>query len=132
MMSSDSYDPRFSTDDPQFRSDQVPDEIARLRRRFEEDSPQAFPDYARSRFDRITSALGVPAFPADRDGLLDLARAHGAADSVVVALRSLAPDARFESYDALLLALGVGSAGRIDVPGAPARDPQGGAPSLPD
>lgn len=28
-----------------------------------------------------------------------------------------------------MLALGIGTAGRIDVPGAPPRDPDGGAPS---
>jgi Protein of unknown function (DUF2795) len=108
------------------------DEIAALRRRFEADSPQAFTDDDRSRFVRITGALGVPAFPATRDELVGVARAGGAAESVMVALRSLPEDATYSSYDELLLALGVGTAGRIDVPGAPARDPEGGAPSLPD
>jgi hypothetical protein len=51
---------------------------------------------------------------------------------VLVAVKSLPEGATYSSYDELLLALGVGTAGRIDVPGAPARDPEGGAPSLPD
>jgi hypothetical protein len=108
------------------------DEIEALRRRFERDAPQAFTDDDRSRFERITGALGVPAFPASREQLLDVARAGGAADSVMVALRSLPEAATYETYDELLLALGIGMAGRIDVPGAPPRNPEGGAPSLPD
>jgi uncharacterized protein DUF2795 len=108
------------------------DEIEVLRRRFERDAPQAFTDDDRSRFERITGALGVPAFPATREQLLDVARAGGAPDSVMVALRSLPEGATYETYDQLLLALGIGMAGRIDVPGAPPRDPEGGATSLPD
>jgi len=108
------------------------DEIEALRRRFEHDAPQAFTDDDRSRFERITGALGVPAFPATREQLLDVARAGGAADSVMVVLRSLPEGATYETYDQLLLALGIGMAGRIDVPGAPPRNPEGGAPSLPD
>jgi hypothetical protein len=108
------------------------DEIEALRRRFEADSPQAFTDDDRSRFVRITGALGVPTFPAAREELIDIARAGGAAESVLVALRSLPEGATYSSYDELLLALGVGTAGRIDVPGAPGRDPEGGATSLPD
>jgi hypothetical protein len=108
------------------------DEIEALRRRFEADSPQAFTDDDRSRFVRITGALGVPTFPAAREELIDIARAGGAAESVLVALRSLPEGATYSSYDELLLALGVGTAGRIDVPGAPERDPEGGATSLPD
>ena len=50
----------------------------------------------------------------------------------MVVLRSLPEGAVYETYDQLLLALGIGMAGRIDVPGAPARDPEGGATSLPD
>jgi hypothetical protein len=49
----------------------------------------------------------------------------------MVSLRSVREFTRFESYDELLLALGVGTAGRIDVPGSPPLDPEGGAPSLP-
>jgi Protein of unknown function (DUF2795) len=108
------------------------DEIEAMRRRFERDAPQAFTDDDRSRFERITGALGVPSFPATREQLLDVARAGGAADSVMVALRSLPEGATYETYDQLLLALGIGMAGRIDVPGAPPRDPEGGATSLPD
>jgi hypothetical protein len=108
------------------------DEIEELRRRFEADSPQAFTDDDRSRFVRITGALGVPSFPARREELIDIARAGGAAESVLVAMRSLPEGATYSSYDELLLALGVGTAGRIDVPGSPERDPEGGATSLPD
>jgi Protein of unknown function (DUF2795) len=108
------------------------DEIEALRGRFERDAPQAFTDDDRSRFNRITGALGVPRFPATREELLDVARAGGAPDSVMVVLRSLPEASTYASYDELLLALGVGTAGRIDVPGAPARDPEGGATSLPD
>jgi hypothetical protein len=108
------------------------DEIKAIRRRFEQDAPQAFTDDDRSRFNNITGALGVPAFPATREQLLDVARAGGAPDSVMVVLRSLPEGAVYETYDQLLLALGIGMAGRIDVPGAPKRDPEGGATSLPD
>ena len=108
------------------------DEIEAIRRRFEQDAPQAFTDDDRSRFNNITGALGVPAFPATLEELLAIARAGGAPDSVMVAMRSLPEGSVYETYDQLLLALGVGSAGRIDVPGAPARDPEGGATSLPD
>jgi hypothetical protein len=107
------------------------DEIEALRRRFEQDAPQAFTDDDRSRFNRITGSLGGPAFPATRERLLDVAREGGAPDSVMVVLRSLPEGATYASYDELLLALGIGMAGRIDVPGAPARDPEGGAPGLP-
>jgi hypothetical protein len=108
------------------------DEIEALRRRFEADSPQAFTDDDRSRFVRITGALGVPTFPVTREELVDIARAGAAAESVLVAVKSLPEGSTYDSYDQLLLALGIGTAGRIDVPGAPARDPEGGAPSLPD
>jgi len=117
---------------PRQFDDAVRDEIEALRRRFEADSPQAFTDDDRSRFVRITGALGLPAFPATRGELLDVARAGGAAESVTVALRSLPEGASYSTYDELLLALGIGMAGRIDVPGAPERDPEGGATSLPD
>jgi hypothetical protein len=108
------------------------DEIEALRRRFEADSPQAFTDDDRSRFVRITGALGVPSFPATRAELIAIARAGGAAEAVLVALKSLPEGATYSSYDELLLALGIGTAGRVDVPGAPERDPEGGATSLPD
>ena len=112
--------------------DRARDEIRALRRRFEEDSPQGFTDSDGARFDRITDTLGVPSFPITREELLDIARANAAPDSVIVALRSVREFARFSSYDELLLALGIGTAGRIDVPGTPPLDPEGGAPSLPD
>jgi hypothetical protein len=112
--------------------DRERDKIEAIRRRFEQDAPQAFTDDDRSRFNNITGALGVPAFPATREELLDVARAGGAPDSVMVVLRSLPDGSVYETYDQLLLALGVGMAGRVDVPGAPDRDPEGGATSLPD
>jgi hypothetical protein len=111
--------------------DRTRDEILALRRRYEENAPQGFTDEDAYRFERITGALGVPSFPATREELLDIARASGAPDAVMVSLRSLGEDTRFATYDELLLALGVGTAGRIDVPGAPPRDPEGGAPGLP-
>jgi hypothetical protein len=117
---------------PRQLDDAERDEIEALRRRFEADSPQAFTDDDRSRFVRITGALGVPSFPATREQLVDIARTGGAAESVLVAVKSLSEGATYSSYDELLLALGIGTAGRIDVTGAPARDPEGGAPSLPD
>jgi Protein of unknown function (DUF2795) len=119
-----------ATGRPQF-DDRTRDELLALRRRYEEHAPQGFTDEDGYRFDRITGALGVPSFPATREGLLDIARANGAPDSVMVALRSVGEFRQFESYDELLLALGVGTAGRIDVPGSPPLDPEGGAPSLP-
>jgi Protein of unknown function (DUF2795) len=117
---------------PKVLTDAERDEIDALRRRSENDAPQAFTDSDANRFDRITGTLGVPAFPATREALVDLARANDAADSVLVALKSLPEGSVYETYDHLLLALGIGTAGRIDVPGAPARDPEGGATSLPD
>jgi hypothetical protein len=119
-----------ATGRPQF-GDRTSDEILALRRRYEETAPQGFTDEDAYRFERITGALGTPSFPATREELLDIARAGGAPDAVMVSLRSLGEGTRFASYDELLLALGIGTAGRIDVPGAPARDPEGGAPSLP-
>jgi Protein of unknown function (DUF2795) len=117
---------------PKVLTDAERDEIEALRRRSENDAPQAFTDSDANRFDRITGTLGVPAFPATREALVDLARANDAADSVLVALKSLPEGSVYETYAHLLLALGIGTAGRIDVPGAPARDPEGGATSLPD
>ncbi len=116
---------------PQF-DDRTKLEIAALRTRYEQHAPQGFTDEDAYRFERITGALGVPSFPATREELLDIARGGGAPDSVMVSIRSVGKGTRFASYDELLLALGIGTAGRIDVPGAPPRDPEGGAPSLPD
>ena len=104
------------------------DEIAALRARYEQHAPQGFTDEDAYRFERITGALGVPEFPATREELLDVMRANEAPDSVLVSLKSIGEGTRFASYDELLLALGIGTAGRIDVPGAPERDPQGGTP----
>ena len=119
-----------ATGRPQF-DDRTRNEIIALRQRFERDAPQGFTDEDAYRFERITGALGVPSFPATREELLDVARAGGAPDSVMVSIRSLGEGSRFRTYDELLLALGIGTAGRIDVPGVPSRDPEGGAPSLP-
>ena len=107
---------------------QLRDEIIALRRRYEKNAPQGFTDEDAYRFERITGALGVPSFPATREELLDVMRANQAPDSVLVSLKSIGEGTRFASYDELLLALGIGTAGRIDVPGAPDRDPQGGTP----
>ena len=123
-------DPRRES--PRALSDSQRDEIEALRRRFENDAPQAFTDSDANRFERITGTLAVPAFPATREQLLDIARASGGADSVLVALRSLPDGSVYETYDQLLLALGIGTAGRVDVPGVPDRDPEGGATSLPE
>ena len=109
-------DPRRES--PRVLSDSERDEIEALRRRFENDAPQAFTDSDANRFERITGTLAVPAFPATREQLLDVARAGGAPDSVMVVLRSLGEGSTYATYDELLLALGVGTAGRIDVPGA--------------
>ena len=111
--------------------DRTRDEILALRQRYEQNAPQGFTDEDAYRFERITGALGAPSFPATREALLDIARANGAPDSVIVSLRSIGEGTRFASYDELLLALGVGTAGRINVPGSPPLDPEGGAPSLP-
>jgi Protein of unknown function (DUF2795) len=111
--------------------DRTRDEIIALRQRYEQNAPQGFTDEDAYRFERITGALGVPSFPATREALLDVARANGAPDAVMVSLRSLGEGTRFASYDELLLALGIGTAGRINVPGSPPLDPEGGAPSLP-
>jgi Protein of unknown function (DUF2795) len=117
-----------ATGRPEF-DDRTRNEIIALRRRYEENAPQGFTDEDAYRFERITGALGVPSFPTTREALLDVARANGAPDSVMVSLRSVGEGTRFASYDELLLALGIGTAGRINVPGAPPLDPEGGAPS---
>jgi Protein of unknown function (DUF2795) len=119
-----------ATGRPQF-DDRTRDEIIALRQRYEQNAPQGFTDEDAYRFERITGALGVPSFPTTREALLDVARANGAPDSVMVSLRSVGEGTRFASYDELLLALGIGTAGRINVPGSPPLDPEGGAPSLP-
>ena len=119
-----------ATGRPQF-DDRTRNEIIALRQRYEQNAPQGFTDEDAYRFERITGALGVPSFPTTREALLDVARANGAPDSVMVSLRSVGEGTRFASYDELLLALGIGTAGRINVPGAPPLDPEGGAPSLP-
>ena len=119
-----------ATGRPQF-DDRTRDEIIALRKRYEENAPQGFTDEDAYRFERITGALGAPSFPMTREAMLDVARANGAPDSVMVSLRSLAEGTRFASYDELLLMLGIGTAGRINVPGSPPLDPEGGAPSLP-
>ncbi len=117
---------RDVTTDPSTR--QAQDEIAALRTRYEQNAPQGFTDEDAYRFERITGALGAPSFPATREELLDVMRGNGAPDSVIVSLKSIGEGTRFASYDELLLALGIGTAGRIDVPGAPDRDPEGGTP----
>ena len=117
-----------ATGRPQF-DDRTRNEIIALRQRYEQNAPQGFTDEDAYRFERITGALGVPSFPTTREALLDVARANGAPDSVMVSLRSVGEGTRFASYDELLLALGIGTAGRINVPGAPPLDPEGGAPS---
>jgi Protein of unknown function (DUF2795) len=119
-----------ATGRPQF-DDRTRNEIIALRQRYEQNAPQGFTDEDAYRFERITGALGVPSFPTTREALLDIARANGAPDSVMVSLRSVGEGTRFASYDELLLALGIGTAGRINVPGSPPLDPEGGAPSLP-
>ena len=119
-----------ATGRPQF-DDRTRNEITALRQRYEQNAPQGFTDEDAYRFERITGALGVPSFPASREALLDIARANEAPDSVLVSLRSVGEGTRFSSYDELLLAMGIGTAGRINVPGAPPLDPEGGAPSLP-
>ena len=119
-----------ATGRPQF-DDRTRNEIIALRQRYEQNAPQGFTDEDAYRFERITGALEVPSFPTTREALLDVARANGAPDSVMVSLRSVGEGTRFASYDELLLALGIGTAGRINVPGSPPLDPEGGAPSLP-
>src|SRR5689334_5845209 len=74
-----SNDPRG--DHPLRFSDRERDEIEALRRRFEQDAPQAFTDSDSSRFERITGTLGVPGFPITREAVLDLVRANHGADS---------------------------------------------------
>jgi len=66
-------------------------------------------------------------FPADRETLIRAARDSGD-EELVVELRSLAEGSRYDSIDELMPAMGVGSAGRIDVPGAPPRAPRTGPP----
>lgn len=88
------------------------------------DPPQGISVDDVDREQAIRAALSGATFPATREGLLD--HAAGAREAVVVDLRSLGDGSRYESYEELLVALGVGSSGRIDVPGAP---PRGGYPA---
>lgn len=98
------------------------------RRRFEENPPQAMTDEDSSRLDMIVAGVGDVAFPATSTELVARARRSGD-DELVTELRSLPDDARYGTLDDLLLAMGVGSAGRIDVPGAPPRRPEAGPPT---
>jgi len=108
-----------------------PQEALDAQRRFEHDPPQAFTDEDAYRMELITSAIGAPEFPTTREAVLDIARANNAQDAVISDLKSLPDGSTYSSLDELMLALGIGTAGRIDVAGAPPRDPDGGAPSLP-
>jgi hypothetical protein len=97
------------------------------RDRFEADPPQAMTDEDSARLDMIVAGVGDVRFPATREELL-AAVGPASDDELAVELRSLAEGARYERLDDLLLALGVGTAGRIDVPGAPPRRPDAGPP----
>jgi hypothetical protein len=117
--------------DPVTAREDRPQEAVEAVRRLEENPPQGFDDETQYRAKLITSALGAPTFPATREALLDVARGRGAQDAVISDLKSLPDGASYDTYDELLVALGIGTFGRVDVPGAPPRDPEGGAPSLP-
>jgi hypothetical protein len=104
------------------------DEVGRsVRSRFEKDPPQAMTDEDSARLDMIVGGVGDVRFPATREDLL-AAVGPTSDDELAVELRSLQEGARYEQLDDLLLALGVGTAGRIDVPGAPPRRPDAGPP----
>lgn len=113
-------EPRYEIGDP------------RLRRHLETNAAQAFTDADADRFDRITRALAGATFPLTRNDALARLAANDAEENVVVDVRGLPDDARYGTAEDLLLALGIGTAGRIDVPGAPPRDPAGGAPAQAD
>jgi hypothetical protein len=108
-----------------------PREALEAQRNVEHTAPQGFHDEDSYRAKLITSALGAPSFPTTREAALDIARANGAQDAVISDLKSLPGGAEFATYEDLLSALGVGMGGRVEVPGVPPRDPEGGAPSLP-
>ncbi len=103
-----------------------------LRPAVEKNAAQGFTDEDATRYEVIAGALGPLAFPVTREQLLARLRERDAPENVLVDVRSLPDDARYGSAGDLLLALGIGTAGRIDVPGAPPRDPEGGAPALAD
>ena len=115
------------TDDPGY---EIGD--PRLRRFMEQHAAQGFTDEDGYRFDAITQGLAGARFPLTRQDALARLAANGASENVVVDVRGLPDGARFDTAHDLLLALGIGTAGRIDVPGAPDRDPEGGAPALAD
>lgn len=94
------------------------------------DPPQGISVDDVDRAREIRRALGDVAFPTTRNALVERARSTGSRQAVVVDLRSLPDDARFGSWEDLLVALGVGSAGRVDVPGAPPRRPHEGPPTF--
>jgi hypothetical protein len=107
------------------------DEVGRaVRARFEADPPQGMTDEDSHRLNVIVQHVGMVDFPATRETLIEHARRAGDVDGeeLIVELRSLAEGARFDTIDEALLALGVGTAGRLDVPGAPPRRPQAGPP----
>lgn len=112
-------------DDAHARRD---DEGRAARRRFEQNAPQAMTDEDSSRLDMIIAGIGDLPFPANSADLVARARRSGD-DELVTELRSLPDDARYGTLDELLLAMGIGTAGRIDVPGAPPRRPDTGPPS---
>jgi hypothetical protein len=111
----------MSHSDPRDRIDAIAQQV---RARFEADPPQAMTDEDSARLDMIVHGVGTVSFPADRETLIAEARRAGD-EELTVELRSLAEGARFGSIDELLLAMGVGTAGRIDVPGAPPRGSHG-------
>lgn len=109
-------------DDAETRADEV-------RRRFVENPPQAMTDDDMARFDMIVAGIGDVGFPTSQAELVARAARSGD-DELATELRSLPDDARFSSLDELMLAMGVGSAGRIDVPGAPPRKPYADPPTF--
>jgi len=111
-------------DDRRTRTEQV---ARGARARFEADPPQAMTDEDSVRLDMIVQGVGDVPFPADQETLISQARRSGD-EELMVELRSLPDGSRYDSIDELLLAMGVGSAGRIDVPGAPPREPRSGPP----
>jgi hypothetical protein len=62
--------------------------------------------------------------------VLDIARANNAQDAVISDLKSLPTGRATRRWTSCMLAL-ASARRRIDVAGAPPRDPEGGAPSLP-
>jgi hypothetical protein len=110
--------PRRPDEERQARQREQEEQLQRIRARVAADAPGGMTHDDGVRMDAFIDALGLPTFPATREELIERARRRGAREAVLVDLRSLAEVGRYGSMEQLLADLGIGRAGRVDVPGA--------------